>query len=329
MPDMPDSRAFPRAVALPLMTALAPALGKLPGSVWVLLLLMLAFAASGQGFLSVANLLNVGTQSTILLLIALPMTLIIMTEGLDLSMGAVLTLCGVALAMVMVATGSLWLALGAALGVGLLFGVLNGALVAGLGIPPFVATLGTLGVAQGLALVVTDGQSVVGIGDTIPLLYSGELLGIPVPLWIAVGCYGLFHWLLYRTRFGAYVFALGGNREALKFAGVRINRWLVTVYALGGLMAGIAALLLTARMNAGHPTAAIGLEFDAIAAVAVGGTTFDRGNGWLPGTVLGVLAVGVLRNGLNLVGVQSSVQVATIGLLVLVVLLIESFKGKA
>ncbi|KWR90701.1 ABC transporter permease [Cupriavidus sp. IDO] len=318
------ARTAPRAFLQPF----GPALGKLPGSVWVLLLLTLVFSLSGQGFLSMANLLNVGTQSTILLLIALPMTLIIMTEGLDLSIGAVLTLCGVTLAMVMVATGSLALALAAALGVGLAFGVLNGALVASLGIPPFVATLGTLGAAQGLALVLTDGQSVVGIGDTIPQFYAGELLGIPLPLWIAVACYGLFHWLLYRTRFGTYVFALGGNREALKFAGVRINRSLIAVYALGGMMAGVAALLLTARMNAGHPTAAIGLEFDAIAAVAVGGTTFDRGNGWLPGTVLGVLAVGVLRNGLNLLGVQSAVQVAAIGLLVLVVLLIESFKEK-
>lgn len=325
MTEMPHTQAVPRTVALPF----APALRKLPGSVWVLLLLTLAFAVGGDGFLSVANLLNVGTQSSILLLIALPMTLIIMTEGLDLSMGAVLTLCGVVLAMVMVATGSLPLALAAALGTGLLFGVLNGGLVAGLGIPPFVATLGTLGVAQGLSLVLTDGQSVVGVGETIPLLYSGELLGIPAPLWGAMAFYGLFHWLLYRTRFGTYVFALGGNREALKFAGVRTSRWLVAVYALGGVMAGVAALLLTARMNAGHPTAALGLEFDAIAAVAVGGTTFDRGNGWLPGTVLGVLAVGVLRNGLNLLGVQSSVQVAAIGLLVLVVLLIESVKGKA
>ncbi|RWA53629.1 ABC transporter permease [Cupriavidus sp. UYMSc13B] len=307
----------------------APLLGRLPGAAWVLLLLALAFAVLGQGFLSTANLLNIGTQSTILLLIALPMTLIIMTEGLDLSMGAVLALCGVVLAMVMVATGSLLLALAAAIGVGLAFGLLNGLLVARLGIPPFVSTLGTLGVAQGLALVLTDGQSVVGVGDTIPLFYSGELLGIPVPLWLAVATYALFHWLLYRTRFGAYVFALGGNREALKFAGVSVNRWLVAVYMLGGAMAGVAALLLTARMNAGHPTASIGLEFEAIAAVAVGGTTFDRGNGWLPGTVLGVLAVGVLRNGLNLIGVQSSVQVAAIGLLVLVVLLIESFKGKA
>lgn len=318
---MLDTNALPRQPGRPF--------GKLPGSVWVLLLLSLVFSATGSGFLSVDNLLNIGTQSTILLLIALPMTLIIMTEGLDLSMGAVLTLCGVVLAMVMVSTGSLPLALGAALLTGLAFGLLNGALVSWLEIPPFVATLGTLGAAQGLALVATDGQSVVGIGDTIPLIYSGQLLGIPFPIWIAVAFYGLFHWLLYRTRFGAYVFALGGNREALKFSGVRINVCLIAVYVLGGLMAGVAALLLTARMNAGHPTAAIGLEFDAIAAVAVGGTTFDRGNGWLPGTVVGVLAVGVLRNGLNLVGVQSSVQVAAIGVLVLVVLLIESFKGKA
>ncbi|AJG24115.1 Sugar ABC transporter permease protein [Cupriavidus basilensis] len=295
----------------------------------MLLLLSLGFSVTGPGFLSVENLLNIGAQSTILLLIALPMTLIIMTEGLDLSMGAVLTLCGVVLAMVMVATESLPLALGAALLTGLAFGLLNGALVSWLEIPPFVATLGTLGVAQGLALVATDGQSVTGIGEAIPLIYAGQLLGVPLPIWIAAVFYGLFHWLLYHTRFGAYVFALGGNREALKFSGVRINVYLIAVYALGGLMAGVAALLLTARMNAGHPTAAIGLEFDAIAAVAVGGTTFDRGNGWLPGTVLGVLAVGVLRNGLNLVGVPSSVQVAAIGLLVLVVLLIESFKGKA
>ncbi|WP_043356142.1 ABC transporter permease [Cupriavidus basilensis] len=318
---MPDTNALPRPLGL--------SIGKVPGSVWVLLLLSLGFSVTGPGFLSVENLLNIGAQSTILLLIALPMTLIIMTEGLDLSMGAVLTLCGVVLAMVMVATESLPLALGAALLTGLAFGLLNGALVSWLEIPPFVATLGTLGVAQGLALVATDGQSVTGIGEAIPLIYAGQLLGVPLPIWIAAVFYGLFHWLLYHTRFGAYVFALGGNREALKFSGVRINVYLIAVYALGGLMAGVAALLLTARMNAGHPTAAIGLEFDAIAAVAVGGTTFDRGNGWLPGTVLGVLAVGVLRNGLNLVGVPSSVQVAAIGLLVLVVLLIESFKGKA
>ncbi len=332
MPDMPEIRPLtPTMTPQPAASshrAVFTTLAHLPGSAWVVLLLMLAFGLSSDSFLSIANLLNVGTQSTILLLIALPMTLIIMTEGLDLSIGAVLTLCGVVLATVVASTGSVSLALLAALAVGIAFGVVNGGLVAWLRIPPFVATLGTLGAAQGLALVLTDGQSVTDIGDAIPLVYASTFLGMPIPLWIAAVCYGLFHWLLYHTRFGAYVFALGGNREALKFAGVRINRYLIAVYVLGGVMAGIAALLLTARMNAGHPTAAIGLEFDAIAAVAVGGTTFDRGNGWLPGTVLGVLAVGILRNGLNLLGVPSAVQVAAIGLLVLLVLLIESFKSK-
>lgn len=332
MPNMPETRPLtptmtPQPTASSHRSVLAT-LAHLPGSAWVVLLLILAFGLFSDSFLSIANLLNVGTQSTILLLIALPMTLIIMTEGLDLSIGAVLTLGGVVLATVVASTGSVSLALLAALAVGIAFGAVNGGLVAWLRIPPFVATLGTLGAAQGLALVLTDGQSVTDIGEAIPLVYAGTLLGVPIPLWIAAICYGLFHWLLYRTRFGAYVFALGGNREALKFAGVRINRYLIAVYVLGGVMAGLAALLLTARMNAGHPTAAIGLEFDAIAAVAVGGTTFDRGNGWLPGTVLGVLAVGILRNGLNLLGVPSAVQVAAIGLLVLLVLLIESFKSK-
>ncbi len=163
---MPDTTAATASRALPL--PFAPILGKLPGAAWVLLLLTVAFAAVGQGFLSTANLLNIGTQSTILLLIALPMTLIIMTEGLDLSMGAVLALCGVVLAMVIVATGSLLLALAAAIGVGLAFGLLNGLLVARLGIPPFVSTLGTLGVAQGVALVLTDGQSVVASATRSP-----------------------------------------------------------------------------------------------------------------------------------------------------------------
>ena len=140
---------------------------------------------------------------------------------------------------------------------------------------------------------------------------------------MAALAYAAFHVLLYQTRFGTYVFAIGGNRDALVLTGVHANLYHIAVYALGGLMAGLGALVLTGRMNAGHPIAAIGMEFDAIAAVVVGGTSFERGNGWLPGTVLGVLAVGVLRNGLNVLAVPSSLQVASIGLLVIVAMLID------
>ena len=118
--------------------------------------------------------------------------------------------------------------------------------------------------------------------------------------------YAVFHFVLYRTPFGVYVFAIGGNRESLALAGVRANVYHVALYALGGVMAGFAALLFTGRTNAGHPTAAIGMEFDAIAAVIVGGTSFERGNGWLPGTLLGVLTVGVLKNGLNVMEVHNA-----------------------
>jgi ribose transport system permease protein len=259
----------------------------------------------------------------------LPMTLIIMTEGIDLSMGAVLTLTSLAVAIVSVVTGSMPLGLGAAIAVGLAFGVVNGWLIAVLGIPPFVATLGTLGIAQGLALIVSDGQSVVGVPPSVSDIYSAALFGIPVPIVLGLAAYLAFHGLLYHTRLGTYIFALGGNRDALTYAGLSPTRLLIAVYAIGGAMAGVAGLLMTARMNAGHPTAGLGLEFDAIAAVAVGGTSFERGNGWLLGTALGVLAVGVLRNGLNLLALPSSIQVASIGVLVILALFLDGLRNRS
>jgi ribose transport system permease protein len=303
-------------------------LARVPGVAILLVLLGIVFAIFASGFASLPNLLNIGIQSSTLLLLALPMTLIIMTEGLDLSMGALLGLTGVVLASVLVAGNSLSVAFAAALAVGLAFGLANGLLVVKLGLPPFVATLGTLGIAQGIALVMTSGESVVGIGAALPRLYAGKWIGIPFSILVAILVYAVFHFLLYYTRFGNYVFAIGGNREALVLAGVPAGFFHISVYALAGLMSGFAALLLTGRMNSGHPIAAMGMEFDAIAAVIVGGTERQRGNGWLPGTVLGVLAVGVLRNGLNVMALPSSLQVASIGLLLIVALLIDSIRRR-
>ena len=304
-------------------------LARIPGVAIVLALLIVGFSLANPNFATPGNIANLLVQSTLLTLLALPTTVVIMTEGLDLSIGAVLTLASIALALTVVATGSAALGMLAGLAVGLGFGLLNGVLVASLNLPPFIATLGTLGIAQGLSLVVTDGQSVVGIPSSIERIYSGTLLGIPVPILLAAAAYGVVHVLLYRTRFGVAVFALGGNREALRLAGVSDRAMLVAVYALSGLIAGFAALLMTARLNAAHPTAGLGLEFDAIAAVAVGGTSFERGNGWLFGSLLGVIAVGVLRNGLNLAAVPSSTQVACIGALVIVALFIDALRSRA
>ena len=297
-----------------------------PGLIAMLAIMLVGFSAAAPDFATPGNVLNVLLQSSVLLLIALPMTFVILTEGLDLSIGAVLSLCSVTLALTAVATGSFAAALSVALAVGALAGALNGALVAYLRIPPFVATLGTLGVAQSLALIVTGGQSVTGLPDSVLFVYNGSILGVRTPIVMIVVAYALMHALLYRTRFGSYVFALGGNREALTLAGVPWRRMLLAVYVLAGAWAGIAGLLLASRLSAGHPTAGIGMEFDAIAAVALGGTSFERGNGWLPGTLLGALTIGVLRNGLNLLAVSSSLQVGCIGLLVILAFTLEAFR---
>lgn len=303
-------------------------IARVPGVAIALFGLCVGFGLTGSGFATPANIANIFTQSTILLLLALPMTVIIMTEGLDLSIGAVLTFASIVLAMTVVTTGSPTLAFLAALAVGLCFGFGNGVLIAVFDIPPFIATLGTLGIAQGLSLLATDGQSVVGIPASIEQIYSGTVVGIRWPIILAGLAYLVTHVLLYHTRFGNYVFALGGNREALRVAGISVRGMLIRVYTFGGLMAGFAALLLTARLNSAHPSAGIGMEFDAIAAVAVGGTSFERGNGWLLGTLLGVMAVGVLRNGLNLLAAPSAVQVACIGALVIIALFIDGMRAE-
>ena len=317
-----------RDSAINLENPLLNSLKRLPGVALMLLVCIVVFSILSSDFLSIPNITNIGVQSTILLMISLPMTMVIMTEGIDMSIGAVLTFCGVIAAYFLAQTQNLPLSIFMAIMVGLVVGLLNGAIIVYMKMPPFVVTLGMLGICQSLALIVTDGQTISNVGDTIGLAYNAKFLGIPLPIYFAIVSYAIFHGLLYHTRFGTYVFAIGGNRDSLKLAGIRVNIYHIGVYALSGIMAGVASILLTARMNSGHPTAAIGMEFDAIAAVIVGGTSFEKGNGWMFGTFLGVITVGILRNGLNLVGVQSSVQVASIGLLVLVALLLDGFKAK-
>ncbi len=301
-----------------------PRLRDVPGCAWALLILLAVFSASAPNFLTTGNLLNVSSQATLLLLLALPMTFVIMTEGLDLSLGALLSLCTVIFALVAKSTGSVSAGVLACIAIGVLVGALNGSLVGLLGIPPFVATLGTMGVATGLALLSAEDRDLVGLDAAAQAMWSGSWMGIPLPVWIAAGTYGLFHFLLKHTRFGVSVIALGGNAEALQLAGKRVVPRLVLVYVLAGCYAAIAGVLLAGRINGGNPTAAQGMEFDAIAAVVVGGTHFVKGRGTLFGTLLGVILITVLRNGLNLLALPASIQVAAIGVLVIAALAMES-----
>ena len=306
---------------------LTRALAAAPGAAYLLAGLSLLFAIVTPSFATAANLTNVLLQAAVLTILALGMTLVMLTEGIDLSMGPVLGLAGVSAALLAVSGWPLALALATAPAIGLAFGVLNGMLVAWLALPAFVVTLGSFGMAHGLAMALTEGQSVTGLPRVVRWFNDGVLLAVPVPVWTTVLLFVATWVLLYHTRFGRYVFALGGNRRALALMGVRTRAWQIAVYAFAGMLAALASFIMTARMNAAHPTIGLGLEFDAIAAAVLGGTAFERGNGGIAGSVVGALAVGVLRNGLNLVGLSTEWQVAAVGLVVIGAVAVDALRS--
>jgi ribose transport system permease protein len=299
-----------------------------PGAIYLLVILSVLFSAWRPEFLSAANLTNVALQIAVLTIVALGMTLVILTEGIDLSLGAVLGLAGVVMGLVLVAGHPLAAAIGAAIAVGVAFGLANGAMIAWAGMPPFIVTLGTMGVAHSIAMVLTQGNSVTGLPAQVRWFNEGFVLGVPVPLAATAALFVVTWLLLYHTRFGRYVFAIGGNRRALTLAGVRVPLYLIAVYVFAGAMAAAAAFVMTARMNAAHPTIALGLEFDAIAAVVLGGTSFEKGRGGILGTLAGAAAVGVLRNGLNLAGVSAEWQVVAIGVVIIAGVALDSVRGR-
>ena len=306
---------------------LASWLGSAPGAVYLLALLSVGLTILTPHFFSVANLTNVCLQSAVLTIVALGMTLVILTEGIDLSLGPVLGLCGVVMAMVVVSGMPLWLAIGAAALIGAAFGTVNGTLVAYVGMPPFIVTLGTFGIAQSLAMVLTEGNSVTGLPEAVRWFNDGAPLGIPVPLWVTAVVFAITYVLLHRTKFGRYTFAIGGNRRALVLSGSNAGLYQVLVYVYAGVLTALASFIMTARMNAAHPTIGVGLEFDAIAAVILGGTSFEKGHGGIVGTLIGALAVGVLRNGLNLMGVSTEWQVAVVGIVIIAAVSLDSLRG--
>ena len=301
--------------------------GRAPGAVYLLLALGIGLSLTTPGFLSAVNLTNILLQGSVLTIVALGMTLVILTEGIDLSLGPLLGLCGVVSALLVIAGWPLPLALLAALGVGIGFGTLNGALVAYAGLPPFLVTLGSFGMSMSLAMALTQGNSVTGLPPIIRWFNEGVFLGLPVPVWAMVALFALTWVLLYRTKFGRYVFAIGGNRRALELSGVPVRVYHTAVYAYAGLLAALASFIMTARMNAAHPTIGVGLEFDAIAAVILGGTSFEKGKGGIIGTVIGALAVGTLRNGMNLVGISTEWQVATVGIVIILAVAGDALRG--
>ncbi|SEQ74579.1 ribose transport system permease protein [Faunimonas pinastri] len=263
--------------------------------------------ASGS-FFSVANLTNVMRQVSINAIVAVGMTFVILTGGIDLSVGAVMALAGTIAAGMMVHGFEPVLALVVGLGVGFGFGLFNGLLVAYARMPPIIVTLATMGVARGLALMYSGGYPISGLPKWMRFFGNGAVWGVQTPIIITLVVYLVAWVVLERAPFGRYVYAIGGNETATRLSGIKVGRAKLIVYAVSGLTAAIAAIVLTSRLMSGQPNAGIGFELDAIAAVVLGGTAIAGGRGSVIGTLIGALLLGVLNNGLNMMGLDPYVQ---------------------
>ena len=297
--------------------------GRQFGTLSALVVLSLVLWILTPHFLTVSNLLNVAQQTTIVAIIAVGMTFVIITAGIDLSVGSVLALSGVVLASLLQAGTPLAIALPAGLGAGLLCGLLNGLLITVGRLPPFIATLGMMSVARGAALVFTGGRPISGFSDSFRQAAVGEPARIPAPVLIMIAVYLVAHFALTKTRLGRYTYAIGGNEEAALLSGVNVRYYKTLVYGLSGMLSGLAAIILTARLNSAQPIAGMMYELDAIAATVIGGTSLTGGEGTVFGTLIGALIIGVLKNGLNLLDISSFVQQVVIGAVIIVAVLLD------
>ncbi|WP_255428488.1 ribose ABC transporter permease [Sporosarcina psychrophila] len=293
-----------------------------------LLLIVIIISIMSPNFLTLNNLLNVLRQVSINALIAFGMTFVILTGGIDLSVGSILALTGAVTAGLMAGGMDPLLAMFLGLLLGAVLGAINGVIIAKGKVAPFIATLATMTIYRGLTLVYTEGKPISGLGDSqaFQLLGKGYFFGIPVPV-ITMGItFGILYFILKKTTFGRRVYAVGGNEEASRLSGISVDRIKIYVYALTGMLAALAALILTSRLNSAQPTAGNMFELDAIAAVVLGGTSLTGGRGWIVGTLIGALIIGVLNNGLNLIGVSSFFQQVVKGAVILVAVLLDRKK---
>ncbi len=293
------------------------------GTLLGLVLISAVFAAMSPTFLTAPNLINILQQSSINACIALGMTLVIISGGIDLSVGPVAALSAVLGAAMLVAGVPVPLAILGALGVGVVCGFLNGALIAWGGLQPFIVTLGGLSLYRALALIFTGGTPIFGLPDAFRALTNGSLAGIPNPV-VAVAVLAALAWvILNKTPLGEYFMAVGGNPDAARIAGVPVTLTKLSAYMISGLMASVAALILIGRLGAAEPTLGTLWELDAIAAAAIGGASLMGGRGSIPGTLIGCIILGTLRNGLTLMNVQAFYQLLATGIIIIVAMLID------
>ena len=308
-------------------------------SLLALVLMVIALSFLSDRFLTFDNGWNILRQISVNLCLSIGMTLVILSGGIDLSVGAILGLAGA------VAAGLLKNGLGfpgtdavlqfttsgailAGIAVGAAAGWVNGFGITRFGLPPFVATLGMLSIARGLAMLWTGGFPITGLGDGFGFIGTGAFLGMPLPVWIMLALTAVFVVVTKRTRFGRHLYAVGGNERAARLTGLNVSRIKIGVYTLAGALAGVAGLIVTARLDSAQPNAGLGYELDSIAAVVIGGTSLAGGRGSVAGTVLGCLIIGVLNNGLFLLNVSPFWQQVVKGAVILVAVGIDKMNTR-
>lgn len=283
-------------------------------SLVVLAVLSAVMAFLSSAFLSVSNILNILLSTSVFGVLAIGMTFVISSAGIDLSVGSILGLSGVVGAILTANLGlPWWIGILGCLAAGAATGAVNGFLITKGDIPPFIVTLGMLGVARGVALVLSDGVSIYGLAPEMTWLGQGRPFGVPVPVIVLLLTALVAHVVLAHTRLGVYAQVIGDNEGAARAMGVRVERMKVLLYTLSGLLSGLAGLLFAARINSGEPTAGLSYELTAITATILGGTNLFGGRGSVAGTLIGALIMGVLQNGLNLLAVRPFYQQIAIG----------------
>ena len=304
-----------------------------------LIVMVVALSLLSDKFLTFANQRNILLQISANLCLSIGMTLVILTGGIDLSVGAILALAGAVaagllkngLALKMFGVVLQFTPFGAVVAgifTGLVLGWFNGFAITKFKLPPFVATLGMLSIGRGLTMLWTGGFPVTSLGATFGFIGAGIFLGVPMPVWISGALVVIFYFLSRRTTLGRYIYAVGGNEKATGFSGINVDRVKLRVYALGGALAAVAGLIVTARLDAADPKAGLGYELDCIAAVVIGGTSLSGGRGSILGTVLGCLIIGVLNNGLFLLDVSPFWQQVVKGFVILAAVAADKLGAK-
>lgn len=297
-------------------------------SLIALILLIAVVAFLNEYFFTVDNLLNILRQTSVIAIIAAGMTLVILTAGIDLSVGSILALCGAFAASMISMEIPVLIAVPVALFAGGALGSMAGLIIAKGKVQAFIATLVTMTLLRGVTMVYTDGRPIstgfTDVADSFAWFGTGYVFGIPVPVWLMITVFVAIWYLLNHTRFGRYIYALGGNESATRLSGINVDRIKIGVYAICGLLSALAGIIITSRLSSAQPTAGMGYELDAIAAVVVGGTSLAGGKGRIMGTLIGALIIGVLNNALNLLDVSSYFQMIVKAVVILLAVLVDT-----